>query len=211
MDMHKTLMHLINLESNEPVLIKQERSVSLFSKPKLRRTCTQAGIDSHWCACLNRFEIEVDDFLVKMSKLFVDFINKDILKNHSDDCVELELQNITRVYLLESSIDLDYTNKQSKSSNFDFLNLNLLKAPAVEQGLQRFLFQIITKPNNAFFEFTIDVENNLKDSNYDEYLNYVSIKKDKISRIDKYANTSSCIAEKYPDLRKYCYCRSNIF
>lgn len=210
MDIHATLMHLLKLEANEPIVNSQEnaRAISLFKNRDFSRTCDQAGIDSHWCACLRRYEIKIDSVLTDMARLFVAYLNEDILKESLDKCVKLELNDVTRVYLLESSIDIEYTNK-IKSSNFDFFsNLNLLRPPPIEQGYQKFLFQITTKPNNGLYEFTIEIENNFKENK--SYLNKVKINKDKISRLDKYGNSSSCIFDTFPDLRKYCFCKTNL-
>jgi hypothetical protein len=210
-DLHQTFMHLISLESGQNTQIKPKKessssSFSLFSPISNKRTCSQANIDSHWCACMQRSELEIDAKLVVMAQIFVDYLNKDILGNHKAECQLLELENITKVYLLESTIDLSYADKRSKFNFLDIANLNLLKPPPVEQDFQKFLFQVIVKPNNAFFEFTIEYENKLINGNE---LNekQIKINKEKISRIDKYGNTSHCIAERFPDLRKYCYCK----
>ena len=209
MDIHKTLKHLLNLEANEPIENeKSNRAISLFRKRDLSRTCQQAGIDSHWCTCLKRYEIEIDSVLIQIAELFVTYLNKNILKDNLDECVKLELFNVTRVHLLESSIDIDYTNKIKTSALDFFSNLNLLKPPPIEQGYQKFLFQITTIPNNGLYEFTIEIENKLNEDR--NFLSNVKINKDKISRLDKYGNTSSCIFNTFPDLRKFCYCKTNL-
>ena len=70
------------------------------------------------------------------------------------------------------------------------------------------MFQIITEPNSAFYEFTIDLENIANEDLGKNILNKINIKNEKISRIDKYGNASACISDKFPDLRKYCHCKT---
>lgn len=143
-----------------------------------------------------------------MANHFVEYLNKNILKNHLKECIELKLKNITTVYMLESSIDLDYDKKQLYDLNSSLkLSLNLLKPPKIEKSYQQFLFQIITDPNNAYYEFTVDLENKLNEDFDKDILNKININKEKISRIDKYGNQSACISDKFPDLRKYCHCK----
>ncbi len=72
------------------------------------------------------------------------------------------------------------------------------------------MFQIITEPNSAFYEFTIDLENIANEDLGKNILNKINIKNEKISRIDKYGNASACISDKFPDLRKYCLCKNNL-
>ena len=210
-------MHLISLESGQtspiqkqPIRNKVESSsssLSLFSSVSSQRTCSQANIDSHWCACMQRYELDVDVKLVDMAEKFVDYLNKDLLGQHTAECHFLELANITKVYLLESTIDLSYADKRLNFDFFDITKLNLLKPPPVEQNFQKFLFQVIVKPNNAFFEFTVEYENKLRESSNKLDEKQIKINREKISRLDKYGITSQCIAEKFPDLRKYCYCK----
>ena len=54
--------------------------------------------------------------------------------------------------------------------------------------------QFITSPNDGFYEATIKMKKGMPSLGGD------------ISRIDAYGNQSYCIADKFPLLRKYCYC-----
>lgn len=94
----------------------------------------------------------------------------------------------------------------SQKSNFDGvfwtrMFKSLLREPKIEIDYEKYLFQIETK-NGAVFEFTVTNEFNLK-----SFQNDLSIKRESISRIDKYGNASWCIQNDYPDLRKFCVCK----
>ena len=53
-----------------------------------------------------------------------------------------------------------------------------------------------TFPNHGVFEATIQVN-----MTADSYLVM-----DGVSRLDMYGNQPACIQDRYPDLRKFCYC-----
>ncbi len=81
--------------------------------------------------------------------------------------------------------------------------LNLLRPPKVESNYMKYLFQVQTKPNGGIYEFEIEVQNKLNSPNTQMEFPKMSM----ISRINKYGNDEHCIHEKFPDLRKFCYCK----
>ncbi|CAG2067264.1 unnamed protein product, partial [Timema podura] len=55
----------------------RKRSISLFKEIPLERTCSDAYIEPHWCACLDWEEVSLADSVVKRAaRAFVDFLNK---------------------------------------------------------------------------------------------------------------------------------------
>ena len=100
MDIYHTLVDLINMESNKetPKLDDNERSKSLFKSISSDRTCKEAGISAHWCACLKRTELLVDDNLIMIATKFIDYINNFILRDHLDKCIKLELDKLNNGY-----------------------------------------------------------------------------------------------------------------
>lgn len=82
--------------------------------------------------------------------------------------------------------------------------MNLLLPPTIEVDYKKYLFQITTSPNLAIYEFTITME-----SKMNEEISFDNLKIDEetISRLNLYGSGADCIKEKFPDLRKYCYCK----
>ena len=122
MDIHATLMNLINLEkgSNEKSSSIEKRDKSLFSKLSVDRTCDEAGIEPHYCACMKRTQLKPDGKLTKLANKFVIYINEVMLKNHNDICQKLELNKIDNVYLLETSINTAKKRiKTNEHKNFE--------------------------------------------------------------------------------------------
>ena len=208
MDIYHTLVDLINMESNKetPKLDDNERSKSLFKSISSDRTCKEAGISAHWCACLKRTELLVDDNLIMIATKFIDYINNFILRDHLDKCMKLELDRLNNAYLLDSILATAPKRVMEKSKKF-----NLLTPPPVEKDYDQYFFQIVTKPNNGIYEFTLTYEFNLKLENFDKIdnntLNKFEINENSISRINKYGNDPYCIYDDFPHLRKYCYCK----
>ena len=206
MDIHKTLMELLKLESGEDLDNSNSgREISIFRPISSNRSCSEAGIDMHWCACLKRSEIQVDSTMIQIGKLFVNYLNKIILKNHQDSCQKLELTEVNKIYVVNSYLSL--SKKKIIQQNWSLFSRFLMQ-PKVEQDFERYFFQLRTAPNNAIYEFTANVEINLTSQNdIKEFLKNVKIDEKSISRINKYGNQSACIEIEFPDLRKYCYCK----
>lgn len=60
----------------------------------LERTCADAFIEPHWCACLSWQEISVDDDnVIAAARYFVQFLNV-YTENHRNICEELKLKEI---------------------------------------------------------------------------------------------------------------------
>ena len=214
MDIHKTFLDLINLELKKDILNGKNKyispsAISLFDTINYNRTCQDANIDNHWCSCLKRTKLVLDEYLIQAALLFTDYLNNNLLKNHLNMCHELHLDQILNVYLIDSHIS---KNKQTKKKINQDINtqFNLLTEPEVKIDYEEYFFQIKTIPNNAIYEFTMTNElnylNKHKIKTPLDFVSNIKINKDKISRINMYGNQSDCIKNDYPDLRKYCYC-----
>ena len=209
MDIHATFMDLIRLESGGKAVQTNSRTrhTSLFATISPERNCADAGIDPHWCACLKRTKLNVTSYhyLKDIASLFMDFLNTNLLGDQSNLCSKLVLKHINKVYLLDSFID---SKKKKKAESVGFFKLHrLLEEPDIQVEFKKYLFQITTSPNEAIYEFTVTYESQLQDSSHAIDLSKVKIDQSLISRINSYGNSSHCIFNKFPDLRKYCYCK----
>ena len=82
-----------------------------------------------------------------------------------------------------------------------------LEEPDIETDYKKYMFQINTRPNGAIYEFTIVSEAGA-DLETTEESRRIQIEEGSISRINAYGNSAECIAEFYPDLRKFCFCKN---
>ncbi|XP_061179332.1 uncharacterized protein LOC133187952 [Saccostrea echinata] len=180
-DIYETLKDVLNFDDDILKRKDQSRGVSLFREITESRTCAEAGILPHWCACAERKEVSTSDsIIINVAKFLVKSIN-DKLKDSRDKCEVIGLSEIRSASRLRiSDRVLDYVSKKSgkvKTQN-------------------HYQIKIKTNPGNALFEATIF---------QDERLHIRRVEGD-ISRINIYGNQSSCIKNNY-ELKKYCVCK----
>ena len=168
------------------------------------RNCADAGIDNYWCSCLKRTKVENSPYLASLAKRFVDFINDDILKDQLELCHKLELDSVNSVYLTNSYVDTTELRKFDYKNNTQIKKLKMAEPPKIQKDFKKYLFVITTKPNGGEYEFTLTIQNNVDNTDQTEP---IEINKLQISRINKYGNDEHCIHDKFPDLRKYCFCK----
>ena len=75
-DMHETFHHLIHFQPGQK-LTEMQRGISLFKEVPAERTCADASIEPHWCACLDSKVIKTDDgYVVIAAQTLVSGINE---------------------------------------------------------------------------------------------------------------------------------------
>ena len=187
-DIHETLLDLIGISPS-----KEGPGISLFTEVPLERTCTQAHIEPHYCACLKWEKVAGDDADVfAAAKAVVDEINN-ILSPFSSYC---------------QMLSLNYVKEGSKfSTNEDVLKFHespsgVGQEPDMSDNMKAqdtlILVTFVTKPTDGLFEATVR-----KRTSDGKIL--VDLKQ--ISRINKYGNSSACIKMKATQLLPYCVCK----
>ena len=188
-DIHETLLELIGISPS-----KKGPGISLFTEVPLERTCTQAHIEPHYCACLKWEKVAGDDAdVVAAAKAVVDTINN-ILKPFSSDC---------------QTLSLNYVKEGSKfSTNEDVLKFHespsgVGQQPDMSDNMKAqdtlILVTFVTKPMDGLFEAT--TRKRTSDGK-------ILVDMKQISRINKYGNSSACIKMKATHLLPYCVCKS---
>lgn len=113
-DLHETLLDLYNYEklSNKYFDMQNvsRKAYSLFDKIPATRTCSDAGIDDHWCTCQNSVEINTNKAeVLDAANCAVDYINNMLSKY--EDCVNLTLSNVTSARLHSHSEKMKFLAK----------------------------------------------------------------------------------------------------
>ncbi|XP_060068998.1 uncharacterized protein LOC132549096 [Ylistrum balloti] len=191
-DIHETFHDILDLKRTEQNNLGQtSRGISLFRPMPLDRTCSVAGIEPHWCACLKWTEVSVDfpKIIIAVSKV-IEFINKHT-SNFRPNCSELYLYKIKNAFKFGIDNDvLKYKGSVDKDGRFpqfgDF-----------KQDVNE-IYQVtfVTIPGNGTFEASV---------NHTSSGEFV-VNGRQISRINKYGHNADCIVESAPHLRPYCYC-----
>ncbi|VDN24009.1 unnamed protein product [Cylicostephanus goldi] len=150
-DIHATLMDLLQLPKDLITMQDpKKRSLSLFRPIPESRTCAQAGVDAHWCTCLNwknaLSTTEDKEISRKLAVAVVDVINGQ-LKDVSHLCATLSLQKLLDAKKLVSNENLlKYKNVKDKDGFVPDLSGDTKIAFAHYQ------IKLRTKPGNAIYE-----------------------------------------------------------
>ena len=188
-DIHKTLLELIGEEPD-----KMKRSVhSLFSPIPEKRTCADADIDPHWCACLKAETVSVSHKNVITATDNAIFVINDLLKNVSSLCHKLTVKKIIKASSLGTDTNVlkfkGSSDRDGRVADFsDNLNAELI----------HYLITFETAPSSAVFEVSAFM--NMKTG-------AITTKEKEISRLNSYNDAPKCIHKTHPSLRPYCYCR----
>jgi len=192
-DLHETFEHLFEFHSTEPYQSKSPRAYSLLQLIPENRTCAQADIEQHWCACLHWNDVSINEDLVqKFAQHAVDFLNE-FVADYRNECEKLSLHSVFKANQLQTN---DRLLKFMGSSDKDgrvpiYLNKTMANSTTFYQ------IQFETVPGHAQFELTAE---------YFPWNQTFLIEKKRLSRMNKYGQTSACIALKRPEFREICYC-----
>ena len=75
-DLHETFEHLFEFHSADPYQSTSSRSYSLFQLIPENRTCLQAEIEEHWCACLHWNDVSTNETMIRnFGQQAVDYLN----------------------------------------------------------------------------------------------------------------------------------------
>lgn len=170
------------------------RAQSLFREVPASRTCQDAFIESHWCACLDWELLKATHPTVRrVAAYFITFLNNYNSK-FTAECAELSVGSI-----LWSGKLFPNKNLRSFKSNRDHDGFVPDLTDKMDIQFETYQLKVETLPGQGIYEFSV--------------LYYVStdafkLKIEDISRINQYGNQDSCIHETFPELRKFCYCKN---
>lgn len=174
----------------------KNRAISLFDHIPRNRSCADAYIEPHWCACLNWQQINVTTELGPLLKAAASIIGT--INNATEKfriyCEPLQLKQINwAMRLLPRTALLAFKHNADVDGYLAEMGGNTRTSEEIYQ------LQIMVTPGDSLFEAS--VYHNLQTFT-------MHTKLSEISRINKYGNQASCIYERDPELRKYCYCRN---
>ncbi|XP_049699680.2 uncharacterized protein LOC110375418 [Helicoverpa armigera] len=193
-DLHTTLLDVLDLKdySNKYKVPGADipRAMTLLEPIPSNRTCSEAGVMQHWCACAVWVNVtRASPMYARVANVLADYIDSLTLQQRSK-CARRKLQSIVTVlqrtvnnHLLKYGIDAsDLTNPTFEPP----------RAP-----MEYYQAQIILSPARAVFEGTLTY--NTRADAFTMSTNY-------ISRISTYGDESKCITASHPHLGPFCYC-----
>ncbi|XP_069676617.1 uncharacterized protein [Periplaneta americana] len=192
-DINPTLKNVLHYEGSGKGSVK-DRAISLFKQIPLERTCADAYIEPHWCACLDWQEINLQDrMVVKAAETFVDFINK-LTESNRDICADLHLERIQWAARLVPNEGL---MRFHKNADIDGFVADLSAHTVVTQEVYQ--LKVSTMPGGGLFEVSMK---------YDVTDGSFAVKISDVSRINRYGSAAHCVEHSQHHLRPYCFCKA---
>ena len=192
-DIYGTLRHILDYPKFKRVGVG--RSIFTSIDPSIRN-CKDAGVEDHWCPCLNYVNVSVDDAIVRRaSQSALTFINQLLSANNvtKEKCATLSLKEIIRAGKVIHNWKMEDFTETKKNSRCDSCVI-LFKG---NQETKTVKYELVLRFSPSDVEFEVNVK--VKGDRI-----YVD---PNISRINMYGNQPECIAKIYPHLRNYCFCK----
>ena len=187
-DSHQTIEDILYQRFKNPTVSfvdNRLRSISLFRELPVDRSCADAWIPEHYCACyaMKPVNINSDALLPLLTNHFVSVLNSKF--KDFPQCARLELSKIHDVRQIIHGLQHSET-ENTGISLFQFFQPE-------RQTDKRYFLVIETKPGFGIFEAS---------------LIYTSASTVDLvgepARVNKYGNQSSCVNQKL--LKPYCFC-----
>ena len=191
-DVHEMLLELIGLQGEHK---QSARGQSLFTNISETRTCAQAGVQSHWCACLEWTRINPRAKIAKSVAQEVVRVLNSFTKKQRDQCAELKLARILSASVYQPSAHL-LNFRQSSDADGRQPEFNA----AVTSTDEYYQVVIETQPSGGRYEATVK---------FAKQRNQLVVNRNAISRINRYARQPWCVQDRLPHLREFCYCRDD--
>ena len=145
-DIHATFLDILNFSEGG----EGSRGISLFKEIPSSRTCAHAGIEMHWCACLNWKDADKSSgHVISAANHLVKTINQ-MTSQQRVKCVELKLDVITQAGVFEPHKSL---LKFRKSFDTDGRRGDF--SDKMEASEIYYQLTITTTPNQGKYEATI--------------------------------------------------------
>ena len=197
-DVYATLRHILSYPSYPNSIVIGQ---SLFNRiDKQNRTCASAGVEDHWCPCLDLEEVSTSEEIVnKTASFVVHYINNSTSQSDelSQLCQRLTLKEIKSAFRempKEAMQRFQHTQNAADDTCDGCVAVSGDKAENTLMKDTLYQIQLVTSPNKGFYEASV------------RWNKGSPLLLGEISRIDAYKDQPHCIEKHFPHLRKYCYC-----
>ena len=201
-DLYSTFQHLATFPHANPADHGRKYGRSLFSDiAELNRSCSDAGVDNHWCTCLNYHKVDVsnDKYVDRFVTKVVQFINERNIHIVPGKCQVLKLMRITQAGRRTPNAEVNqFKGTKTRWGQCDSCSVQYDK----KKKFTRFMYEVnfVVSPSNAEYEASGEVVTKADgetEINIDTH----------ISRTNLYGNQPQCIFSEFPHLRAYCFCK----
>lgn len=190
-DLHSTLREVIHFTGAGKADLS-ERGISLFKEVPKERSCFDAGVEPHWCACLSWTPQTVDNPLIVRAAQHIVHAFNNLTFAVREKCEKLTLLEIRSAVKYTTNEDVLKFRR-----SFDIHGREPDLSDRRKAGADLYLVTLVTAPGNGLFEATATYR--LKDDAF-------VVDSKSIGRINKYGSQPHCVMDRLPHLRQFCYC-----
>ncbi|KAL0859751.1 hypothetical protein ABMA27_010110 [Loxostege sticticalis] len=196
-DIHATVLDAMDLIQYMPNYTvpgaDTPRAMSLLKPIPKNRSCSEAGIQPHWCACVSWDSVSPKDPMYgRAAEALLDFINR-LTEPVRSQCVLRTLTSISWVM-----------KQQPNRKVMEFIETNNYLGAfgsSVKPEQENYQVRMTVGPGNGVFEGTVT---------YITKSNYFLVKSTDISRTNRYGHNPDCIHLSHPHLNMFCYCKDQL-
>nr|XP_049707709.1 uncharacterized protein LOC110377992 isoform X2 [Helicoverpa armigera] len=198
-DLHATILDVLDWDQyRNPYKVAGAdlpRALSLLEPIPKNRSCSEAGIQLHWCACVKWKNVTDPTMIQRTAHAFVEFINS-LTESQRSKCVPRTLKSIEWVM-----------SQRPNSKMLSFVSAKDADGYVGKFGAQlqiakeNYQLKVIVGPGHGIYEASMTY---LK--NEDRFV----INSRDISRTNAYGEEPSCISATNPHLNMYCYCKDYV-
>lgn len=191
-DIHSTVLDVVGLKRliNHYKVAESElpRGMSLVQPIPATRSCVEADVLPHWCACFEWTQVPWSDpAFAQTIRTVADFVHDRVSEDVK--CAKRTVASIE--WVMRYNFQKQIIQQSYTENGFDnFANTSI----------EFYQVRFIMRPGRAIFEGTVTLLKKLHA--------YVTTERE-VSRIDSYSDEAKCVSASRPDLSKYCYCNAN--
>ncbi|XP_061381027.1 uncharacterized protein LOC116775773 isoform X2 [Danaus plexippus] len=196
-DIYATVLDVMDLtQFTNPYKVKGAdltRGLSLLEPIPKNRSCSEAGVEAHWCSCLSWQNVSDDDVMFsRTAAALVDFINH-LTEERRSVCAVRTLKSVSWVMRARpNSGVLTFVEARDQDGYVGKFGNR------VKQTRENYQLKIAVGPGHGIYEALVT---------YVITEDRFEINTREISRTNAYNNEPSCISDTHPHLNMYCYCR----
>uniref|UniRef100_A0A2A4KAG4 Uncharacterized protein n=1 Tax=Heliothis virescens TaxID=7102 RepID=A0A2A4KAG4_HELVI len=196
-DIHATILDVLDWDQyRNPYKVSGAdlpRALSLLEPIPKNRSCSEAGIEPHWCACVNWKNVTDANMIQRTADAFMDYINS-LTQPQRYNCVPRTLKEVEWVMSQRpNSKMLSFVAAKDADGYVGKFGAQL---PIAKENYQ---LKVIVGPGHGIYEASMTYF-----KNEDRFV----IHSRDISRTNAYGEEPSCISATNPHLNMYCYCKN---
>ncbi|XP_061714601.1 LOW QUALITY PROTEIN: uncharacterized protein LOC133523106 [Cydia pomonella] len=196
-DLHATILDVLDMRQHwNPYKVRgadYTRALTMLEPIPRNRSCSEAGIEPHWCACVAWQNVSTDDpFYEKTAHALLNYINS-LVAAVGELCKPRTLSSTAWVLRQRANSRLLAFKKARDADGYvGHFNAN---TKVVNENYQ---IKIVVGPGHGIYEASMTYL-----VNEDKFMIHTR----DISRTNAYSTEPDCISKLHPHLNPYCYCR----